>query len=346
MISQTVAQRNAWILSMLCGVALATGCSSARIVTEVSADGSYTRTLTFNLAAPPMGKAPKLEEVNLPPSEKDWKHETKKKDQSVYYTMSKAFKKGESAQDLNIMQKVEKKKQPRFGAPPPKKEEKTVAPKILLVNSVNVKEIAPGRFEYTETLAWKGKREVKNDILSEEEAKGLSELKAMMPKKLATDENVKKIQDAVLGIMTKIMFGPGEPLLGQLMMQTDYAIIECNIRLGNQLIEWLEKTWGADMTEAQRVKIAKKILEVIGLEDKINKSLKDAQKQGPGAPKKEEKKKEETELLPMTFVLKFPGKVLETNGKLDRFSGRVVWCMYPQATTQKDVVLRVVFTAK
>ena len=100
------------------------------------------------------------------------------------------------------------------------------------------------------------------------------------------------------------------------------------------------------LTEAQCVACARKVLKVTKLQEKLEDKKADSQPQGPMAPKKKEKAKDETELVAMTFALNFPGTVLETNGQIDRFSGTVYWGVYPQAAAYKDVVLRVVFTVK
>jgi hypothetical protein len=329
------------VLASLCFTAV--GCASLAVETTVHVDGSFTRDLKFTVGKPPMGGQADLSKTFVPLSKEKWKIASKMKDDNLIVEASRKFAKNSNSNgDVSLLQKIEKKQS--FG-PPPKNAKKEPPARVLLINEVSVKEIAPGKFEYREVLRWKGQRDAMEWAELEKDGE-LKKLRACLPESISSDANTKKLIAHMAGTLNRILFGPGTPMMPQFLMQTELAVRRMLIMLGNSIVDWLGKEFAGKLTEAQRVDCARKVLKETELQQKLEEKKADSQPKGPMAPKKKAAAKDETELVAMTFVLNFPGQVLETNGQVDRFSGTVYWGVYPQAAAYKDVVLRVVFTVK
>lgn len=322
------------------------GCSSISVETTVNADGSFSRSLSYTLAKSPMGGDAKIEDLALLPSGEAWKVTRSKRKDDTLVKATADFKKGSGAvTDLQLLQKLEKKQSFGFGRP---KEEEEPAPKakLLFDNQVTVRQIAPGKFEYREVLRWKGKRKA-NEMPTPDE-KELKEVFAKLPEALRTEKEAKKIAEQLGRSLLQSIFGPSEPLLPHLLLNTTLAFRLIRIRTGNDLIEWMEKEYGDKLSEDQRVATVRSLLEAFDMESQFDKEFEKSKPKVGGAPKPTEEKEddEKVDFVALNFALNFPGKVIETNGKLDRFSGRVFWSVYPQASEIGDVELRAVFTTK
>lgn len=332
--------RKLFIPTLLCLFSFV-GCSSVAVQTTINPDGSFVRHIKFTVGSEPMGGPPKLEKNFKKLSEKTWKVTTKTKDDNLIVEAHRKFEKGQKSEgDVNLMQKIEKKRS--FG--PPKPDEKAPKPKVLLTNTVTVTEISPGTWEYKEILHWKGQRD-DMDWSKLNDKEELDKLKACLPKKLQSDENAKKLGHILLDTLVQTLFGPGMPMLPQFLLQTDLAIRKMMISLGDNVVIWLKKEFGDKLTDEERFECARKVIDDGGLQDALSDQKAKSQPKGPGGPAKKEKK-EETDLIPMSFAVKVPGKIISSNGSIDRYSGTVYWGVYPQAAAYKDVVLRVVYKAK
>src|SRR5260370_8899586 len=80
--------------------------------------------------------------------------------------------------------------------------------KRSLINEVTVRRLAPRRFEYRETLKWKG--DAPKPTLKPED---LAEIKAALPKSPATDANAHALATKPAQLIFPRLFGPGDPLL-------------------------------------------------------------------------------------------------------------------------------------
>lgn len=318
------------------------GCSSVAVQTTINADGSYVRHIKFTVGSEPMGGPPKLEKNFQRLSDKKWKVTSKKVDDNLVVEAHRKFDKGQKSEgDVSLMQKLEKKR----GFGPPKPGEAAPRPKVLLTNSCSVKEISPGKWEYKEVLLWTGERdEMEWSKLNNNEE--LAKLKACMPEKVRSDAAAKKLGYGMAQELNRLLFGPGMPMLPQFLLQTELAVRKMMISLGNFIVNWLKSEYGDKLTADERFQCAKKILDESGIKGALTEQKAKSQPKGPGGAPEKAKKKEETDLIPMSFAVKVPGKILESNGDIDRFSGTVYWGVYPQAAAYKDVVLRVVFTTK
>ena len=56
-------------------------------------------------------------------------------------------------------------------------------------------------------------------------------------------------------------------------------------------------------------------------------------------PGKADQNNDPTEMIPLTFSVKLPGKIISSNGELDAFSGEVYWAMFAISPTLEDVTM-------
>jgi hypothetical protein len=295
----------------------ASGCARTVVVTDVKADNSVTRTVKFRASAPSdtgFSLGPKLEDVFSLPSGSPWKtQKVKEKDEDVY-TAERTLRAGESLpQDVVI-----KGKQAPMGR--------------LIVNEVSVREIAPGKLEYREVLRWQGERPKE---LMAPDPDMTNALKASLPKSLVDDATVRDISLSMQREMWRLLFGPGEPLLSQLLMHPDLAERHIKRRFGVVIDTVLQTKFGDRMAADERLSVTRKIItsafnEPLQLRDKAKAK---AEASPPG------ESKGNNPPVSMMFVARLPGKIVSTNGTLDEITGEVYWALYDQAAAIGDVVM-------
>lgn len=293
------------------------GCGRTSTVTEVKPDGSFVRTLTFRGQPPAEGEGaivmgPTVDTLFELPGGAAWKVTREKKDNELVITAVRTFPAGTAAQqDMALKAK---------GKAPMGR---------LLVNSVAIRQIAPGRWEYRETLRWQGERPKE---LVNPDPQMLQAIKATLPANLATDANVHDVAQIAVRGLWRLLFGPGDPLLSQLLMHPDLAERKLK-RLATQVMTaTLEQKFGNQLSGENRAAIARRIVEQ-GLES--TKSLTQEKANPNAAPQKEED--EPAGMVAMAFTVKLPGKIVSSNGDVDEASGEVFWALYGQAAAVGDV---------
>src|SRR5258706_605596 len=211
------------LLSLL-AFALLTGCARARVTTAINSNGSWTRTDAFTGQEKKEGNmAPTVEDTFVVPSGAGWKSTETKKNEDRVVTLIRSVPAGGKLQgDVTL----------KGGEPG----------KITLVNEVTVTRLTPRRFEYRETLKWKGDPPKPN--LKPED---LAEIKAALPKSLATDENARALAGKSAELIFPAMFGPGDPLLAIGLLHPDLAERRMSQRLGAVMMKALEEQFGDKM---------------------------------------------------------------------------------------------------
>jgi len=213
------------------------------------------------------------------------------------------------------------------------------SPGRLLVNEVTVRPAGPGRVEYREVLHWQG--EVPKEITAPQ-PEMLKALRDTLPPALTTDEAV--LRDVALLTqreLYRMLFGPGDLILGYILLHPDLAERRIQQRLGGALLKALEAKFGDRMTLAERRGAARKILTAALAASEVSSKAKSGPEMaaagGPGGGDKDGNAP-----VALTFAVKAPGKVIETNGEYDELSGEIFWTLYPEAAAAGDVVLSAV----
>jgi hypothetical protein len=306
------------ILVTSCGLAalaLLSGCARSRITTDIRANGSWARTvaLTGQEKKEETQMAPALEDVFVIPSGAGWKSHEVKKNGDRTLILERVMAAGATLKgDLTL-----------------KDDEKG---KLKLVNEATVTHAGPRRFEYRETLHWTG--EPFKNFGSNVKPEDIAEIRASLPKPLATEENARALAEKTAVLAIPLLFGPGDPLLSMGLMHPDLAERRASQRIGALLLKALEEQFGDKLTPEQRRVVARKLIE------KTFSSAKPSQPDPAGGPPAS---KNSSGMTPLMFVVKFPGKVVSTNGEVDELTGEVYWALYPEAASIKDVVLTMLF---
>jgi hypothetical protein len=300
------------VTGLLVSLALLTGCAKARVTTEIRSGGACTRTIALTGQEKKDGQMDmggSIEDAFVLPSGAGWKSSTAKKDSNQTMTFEKTFAAGAPLRgDLSI---------------------KGDGGKVSLTNEVTVTRIAPRRFEYRETLRWTGPPPTGTSLKPED----LAELKAVLPKALATDENARGIADKMTVLVLPMMFGPGDPLLAIGLLHPDLAGRRANQRVGSLMLKALEEQFGDKMTLAQRRAVTLKLIET---------SFAQAKPKPPDPAAGPPAGKGGGELTPLMFVVRSAGNVISSNGEVDELTGEVYWALFPPAAWLKPVVLAAV----
>src|SRR5260370_15961642 len=221
----------------LVALLLTTACARARVTTTIKPDGSWTRTLAFTGQEKKEGNmAPTIDDPFVIPSGAGWKPTESKKNDDRVLTIERTLAAGAKLQgDLSLKAGEEG--------------------KLNLVNEVTVTRLAPRRFEYRETLKWKG--DAPKPTLKPED---LAEIKAALPKSLATDANARALATKSAELIFPVMFGPGDPLLAVGLLHPDLAERRMTQRVGAVLMKAMEEQFGDKMQLSERREVVRKLI--------------------------------------------------------------------------------------
>jgi len=309
-------------LALFAAAVLATGCSRARVTTEVKSGGAWTRTVVLAGQAKQEGMqmSTALEDAFDIPSGADWKISEEKKDSDRNVTAVRTFAVGAAHKgDIALKEDLPK---PGPGQEPPK----GPAP-LVVVNDVTVTRLGPKRYEYKETLRWVGPPPKTGNIKPED----IVQLKALLPKALATDENARALGQKAAILAVPILFGPGDPLLAMGLLHPDLALRRASQRMGTVMMKALEEQFGDKMPIAERREVARQLIDTAFNQAKPAKPDPAA---GPSPDKGSSGK-----LTSLMFVLKTAGKIVSSNGEVDDLTGEVFWALFPEAASIKPVTM-------
>ena len=290
-------------------LALLCGCTRSRITTEIKADGSWVRTVTFTGQEKQEGlKTPTLEDTFVIPSGQGWKSRQEKNAQERSVILERVLAAGATIDgDLSI-------------------KEDNDPGKLKLVNKVTVSRVGPQLFEYRETLRWKGAPPETTELNAK--------IVAALPKPLATEANARAITQKGAAQLIPLMFGPSDPLLPLMLFHPDLAERRASQRIGAVLLKALEEQFGDKMQPAQRREVVRKLIEIRVSSARPSPPQPDLAA-GPSSGKG-------SGLMPLMFIVKTPGRVVSTNGEVDEIAGEVFWGLFPEAASEKELVLTAV----
>ena len=294
----------------LLALATLTGCARSRITTEIKANGAWTRTDSFSGQEKKEGQmAPSIDDIFVLPSGDGWESTTAKTDKDFSMVFERTLRAGDALKgDLSI---------------------KAGEDKLQLINEATVRQAGPRRFEYTETLSWKGGKSALEDIKPEQ----LDQIRAALPKPLATDANARSLAQRMAGMVVPLMFGPGDPLLALGLMHPDLAERRASQRVGTVMMKALDDQFGTQMTVDQRKEVVRKLIAA---------SFAASRPAEPDPSAGPPDKSSGSSLTPLMFIVRTPGRVVSSNGELDEFTGEVYWALFPEAASLKDVTLTAV----
>lgn len=299
------------------GALFTSGCARSTVTTTVKADGSWTRTVAFHGPSTDkqgFGPGTKLEDVFAMPSGGPWTVTKDKKEDEIVYTATRQLHAGDiQKQDMAIKEKINGQNG------------------IVMINEADVKETSPGVFTYREVLHWQGPKP--KDLVDKDQ---LQLVKSALPPELATDANVAKTTEAISRTMGLLLLGPPDPLIthlfSEIMMNPDLAEHQLSVRMQEPVDKILVEQYGDKLTLAQRQAFLKKLASDIftSSQSKLNAKTK---------PDPANNSLDDMNFVALTFNVKLPGKILSTNGEVDRLSNEAFWGVYPEAAAYGDIVL-------
>lgn len=306
------------------------GCYRATVLTEVQKDGSWTRTATFISTSNNNGDKKETVDAQLAPffdlpKGQGWQISRATTnptggEKSEKYIAVRNLRSGETL-DHDVVVKDTNSKAP------------------MLVNSVRVREVAPGQIEYVEFYRWKGEKLEKDNnfnvgIKIEDVLKILEQL---VPADFLTPERREALAKNARFHMWLLLWGPGDPLAND-FLQSAFSPEGVKYKLSRRILEaWqqiLDQTFGEAMPREKK-RIAIKVItrdEIAALEKD---GFAKANDKGP------RNSVEETP-VPITVRLRMPGTIIETNGEQDPLYDEIYWTFYAPAARAKDIVLRAV----
>lgn len=291
------------------------GCARATVGSDVKPNGTWTRTV--ELHGPPPDKtgglmpAAKIEDSFIIPGA-PWTVTKETKDDGLLVTCKRSMQAGETLKRDVVCRT--------------KSDGKYVE---AAVNECSVKETSPGVYTYREVIHWVGP---KPKTMVDMDA--VKTLKTALPPALATDASVQRLADRVAREFVLTLMGPPDPLftsiLSQIMMNPDLALRKLSARIGDGLDKALVAEYGDKMTPDQRKSTIQKLV-ASAFKSTANKANVDPTK-GPD--------KDNAAGTALTFSVRLPGKILSTNGEIDKLTNEVYWGMYPEAAALgQDIVL-------
>ncbi len=288
---------------------LALACARSGSSTVVADDGSWTRTLKLSIQKSGMtGEPGKFEETFILPSGPQWKTSQVTEKENLVFTAIRNAKLGESiAKDLQIVEKG----------------------KVVCMNEVKVTLIAPGRYEYLETVKYVGAEKPETTAPKKEL---IPILKKCLPAG-TSEEVLNQMADEFFVAVWRMIWGPTEPLLPQLMFSPELAERRLKAKFGKVMDGLMAKHLGGTMDANARLTAIRAIVKELD-SDKLM--------QGEKEKKKEESGGGNDSLVSVFASVKLPGRIIESNGETDEISGEVYWAFFPESAQIGDVVLRAV----
>jgi hypothetical protein len=292
-----------------------TGCARMKATTELKADGTFTRQLEFHVPASDNAQGanfgPKGDDIFGFPAAPAWTVTKVKKDNDLTIKAVRTMKAADVLPSDILL------KGPKGSA--------------LVTNTLSIRQISPGRWEYKETLHWKGE---KTDDMKRVPAELSAVFKETLPAELATPANIQAISAIAFKEFWRALFGPGDPLVSQLLMHQDLAERKIMRRIGTVLNTALLEMFKDKLTQEQRGRIVKRIVERATADTKSSTTAKADPQKAQG--------NDTVPLTALTFVVKLPGKLVSTNGEADEVTGEVYWALYGEAAAVGDVTMTAV----
>lgn len=296
-------------------VALISGCMRTNTETVVAEDGAWTRTVKFTIPKEDMmGEPAKFDKLIELPKAPEWETSQATEKENLVFTGTRKANLGETiTDDLRIKQKE----------------------KVALSNTVTVRDLGNGRFEYIETITYIG-----------EKTTGMKgsrdELHTMLRESLGdvtvTEAQMTAITDGAMVDLWRIIFGPTRPLMPTLAMHPDLGERELRRAFGKTMDAQFEKQLATQMDKDARLKAIRTLMTKMDSEKIMGPTREETESSGGGGGN--------DGLVSMTTVVKLPGRIIEANGEIDEVAGEVFWAFYSESPVVGPLVLRAVCEVK
>jgi hypothetical protein len=183
-----------------------------------------------------------------------------------------------------------------------------------LKNFVVVRKLEGNKLEYYEKIVFLTPNGEKQDKEADEYIK---QMKKFMPPGKATDEDFKAMAKKSGTALVRVLLGPDDHLMGTLILNPDGAARRLRSRLGIIENKVMLEQLGGKMTQAERDGVVQQILQTFDKETILGKNKPSANP--------DQANQSQADFIGMSVAVKLPGKVIETNGEIDGYTGEVFW---------------------
>lgn len=295
-------------LLLICFAWLSVGCSRAVTETEVARDGSWTRSSKLIVQKMP-GDPEKATygDTFLAPMGAEWKSKVEFKNEDRITTYTRKVASGEGVlTDLVIRDKGQ----------------------TLYKNYVTVRSLGAGKYEYFEKLVATQAKPSDAELA----VKKLGELLKMhLPANKIDDATIQKVSRQCFKSLIGSIFGPEDHLIGVMMLSGAGGEKRLKTRFYDSLDRSLVQVVGESWSAEERSIAIKKITQGLD-EDALLGKQKQSAKEG-----------DQSGLVGLSSSVKFPGKLIETNGRVFPLTGEVYWDYSSVAADFDQIELRAVF---
>lgn len=306
------------------------GCAQLSVQTTLHRDGSWTRRDSFSqnsiMGGDPQARPGDLSQSFDLPAQRGWKVRRGGEAGAPELRASKTLRVRESLQRDVVV----KSKRGR-----------------LLWNQVSVRQIRPGVWQYREVLHWSGQPPKPDDLMQRGNEDLVREFRRSLPARLATPQNAREMASTTTRAAAMLLLGPPRPLLPEMIPFTELALQQFMLRLGQEIDRALKAKFGSHISNSERYGTTRKVMLAMTRdwrresEASFGLATKASGKGGfrkPGAAKLKGQEGEWSNVS-MTFSLRVPGRILETNGEVNPYTGEIFWGLYPEAAQAGDIVL-------
>ena len=286
------------------------GCASSSATSTVNVDGSWSRTLKLtensSLSLGDDQKAGQTKpSVFSMPSGSEWSRTEEVKPESKVVTLKRSFGPGEGPITDIILREKETTK---------------------LKNFVMVRKLEGNKLEYYEKIVFltpNGEKQQKDM------ADFINEMKKAMPTGKATDDDYKALAKKSGIALVRMLVGPDDHLFGTMILNPDGAVRRLRSKFGMTESKILAEQMGDRMTQTERDEVVKKMMKSFD-----NSTMLGSKKPGSSP---DQSSQSAGDLIGMSVSVSLPGKILETNGEIDTFTGEVFWD-FASASAEGDVL--------
>lgn len=286
--------RPTWLWLVLMAFFLV-GCASTSSTATVNADGSWSRTLKLTTReAPNLGgeSQEKKPDIFAIPTAAEWTKSEENKEGEKSTILKRTFTAGEGpVTDIVVKDKNGTK----------------------FKNFVVVRKLDGNRIEYYEKIVMVGPKPAKTE---QETQTFIKEMKDALPAGKATDEDLMAIGKKTEVALTRLLFGPDDHLFGSMLTNIDGTVRRIRSKIGTIEGRILAEQFGSRLSQAEIDATVKKLLAKFDSPDAF-----DMKKTAGSEPPDQN----DSNFIGMSVAVKLPGKVVETNGEIDSYTGEVFW---------------------
>lgn len=296
------------ILLFFCLSVLLVGCSRATTDSVISKDGSWTRTVKLTVQKMPGDpESNSFADTFGTPLGSDWKSKVEFKGEDRTTTFSRKVATGnEVLTDVIVREKGQ----------------------TTYKNFVTIRSLGGNKYEYLEKFV---ATQVKPSETEAAIVKLVEVLNAQLPPDLLSKQEVQKVSRECFRSLIASIFGPDEHLIGVMLLSGAGGEKRLKARFYETLDRSLSGALGDRLSSEKRQQLIVRVTQTLD-EDTLL-----------GKQKKSAKEGDSNGMVGLSSSVSFPGKLIETNGRIFPLTGEVYWDYSTLSADFEPIELRAVF---